>query len=86
MKIEVISKEEDGVTCKIINGGVLGNKKSLNVPGVKLDIPFISEQDREDIIYACKHDGDYLALSFVSTKEDVLEAREILKEQNRDYF
>ena len=53
MKIEVISKEEDGVTCKIINGGVLGNKKSLNVPGVKLDIPFISEQDREDIIYAC---------------------------------
>lgn len=84
MKIEVISKEEDGVTCKIINGGVLGNKKSLNVPGVKLDIPFISEQDREDIIYACKHDGDYLALSFVSTKEDVLEAREILKEQNRE--
>ena len=62
MKIEVISKEEDGVTCKIINGGVLGNKKSLNVPGVKLDIPFISEQDREDIIYACKHDCDYLAI------------------------
>ena len=84
MKIEVISKEEDGVTCKIVNGGILGNKKSLSVPGVKLDIPFISEQDREDIIYACNHDGDFLALSFVSTKEDVLEAREILKQQNRE--
>lgn len=84
MKIEVISKEEDGVTCKIINGGILGNKKSLNVPGVKLDIPFISEQDREDIIYACTHEGDYLALSFVSTKDDVLEAREILKEYGRE--
>ena len=84
MKIEVISVEEDGVTCKIINGGVLGNKKSLNAPGVKLDIPFISDIDREDIIYACEHEGDYIALSFVSCKEDVLEAREILKEHNRE--
>lgn len=84
MKIEVISVEEDGVTCKIINGGILGNKKSLNAPGVKLDIPFISDIDREDIIYACEHEGDYLALSFVSCKEDVLAAREILKEYNRE--
>ena len=82
MKIEVISKKTDGVTCKVINGGILGSKKSLFVPGVKLDIPFISDIDREDIIYACKNNGDFLALSFVSTKEDVLEAREILKEQN----
>ncbi len=81
MKIEVISKEEDGVTCKVINGGILGSKKSLFVPGVKLDIPFISEVDKEDIIYACKNNGDFLALSFVSTKEDVLAAREILNEQ-----
>ena len=84
MKLEVISKEDDGVTCKIINGGILGNKKSMSVPGVKLDIPFISEQDREDIIYACEHEGDYLALSFVGSKEDVLEAREILKKCNRE--
>ena len=82
MKIEVISKETDGVTCKVINGGNLGSKKSLFVPGVKLDIPFISDVDREDIIYACKNNGDFLALSFVSMKEDVLEAREIFKEQN----
>ena len=84
MKIEVISKEEDGVTCKIINGGVLGNKKSLSVPGVHLDIPFISEDDYNDIVYACNHDGNFLALSFVSTKEDVLEVRKILKENNRE--
>ena len=84
MKIEVISKEEDGVTCKIINGGVLGNKKSLSVPGVHLDIPFISEVDYNDIVYACEHDGNYLALSFVSCKEDVLEVRKILKEKNRE--
>ena len=84
MKIEVISVEEDGVTCKIVNGGVLGNKKSLNVPGVNLNIPFINDIDREDIIYACEHEGDYLAASFVSSKEDVLEAREILKQCGRE--
>ena len=84
MKLEVISKEDDGVTCKIINGGVLGNKKSMAVPGVKLNMPFISEQDREDIIFACENGGDYLALSFVSSAEDVLEARKIIEEHNSD--
>ena len=82
MKIEVISKEEDGLTCKVINGGILKSKKSLFVPGVKLDIPFISEVDKEDIIYACQNKGDFLALSFVSTKKDVLAARKIIVEQN----
>lgn len=82
MKIEVISKEEDGVTCKIVSGGVLGNKKSLSAPGVKLDIPFISDVDRKDIVYAIEHEADFIALSFVSTKEDVLEVRKILKEYN----
>ncbi len=82
MKIEVVSKEIDGVTCNIIVGGVLGNKKSLSAPGVKLDIPFISDIDKEDIIYAVEHEADFIALSFVSTKEDVLEVRDILKERN----
>ncbi len=84
MKIEVISKESDGVTCRIINGGILGNKKSLNAPGVHLDIPFISADDLEDIKYACHHDGNFLALSFVSTKEDVEEVRQILKKENNN--
>ena len=84
MKIEIISIEEDGITGKIIDGGILGNKKSLNVPGVTLDIPFISDIDREDMIYACLHDGDFIALSFVNCKEDVLQAREIFKQYGRE--
>ena len=80
----MISKEKDGLTCTIISGGILLDRKGVNVPGVSLNVPFISEQDREDIIYACKHDGDYLALSFVDEKEDVLQVREILKEQQRE--
>lgn len=86
IKTEVIFvNDEDGsVTVKILNNGILGSHKSMAVPGVKLDIPFISTEDKEDIIYACKHNGDFLALSFVSCKEDVLEVRKILKEYNRE--
>lgn len=84
MRLKVISKENDGVTCKIMAGGHLGNRKSMSVPGVKLDIPYISDADREDIKYACEHGGEFLALSFVSTKEDVLEVKEILKECHRE--
>ena len=84
MRLEVTSKLDNGINCKIIDGGVLGSRKSVNVPGAHLNLDFISDQDREDIIYACKHDGDFLALSFVSSKEDVLAARAILKEQGRE--
>lgn len=84
MKLEVISKEEDGVTCRIVSGGVLGNRKSMSVPGIKLNIPYVSDADREDVKFACEHGGEYLAISFVSCKEDVLEIKEILKEHNRE--
>ena len=84
MEIKVVEKDNDSVTCEVINGGLLLSRKSLSAPGVNLNIPFISEQDREDIIYACRHEGDFLAASFVQTKEDVLAIREILKSENRE--
>lgn len=84
MKLNVLSVEEDGVTCEIIDGGFLGNKKSLSVPGVDLDIPYVSEMDHEDIKYACEHGGEFLAISFVSTPENVLEVKEILKQYGRE--
>lgn len=86
MKIEVISKEDDGVTCKIINGGLLGNRKSLSVPGVKLNIPYLSEADIEDIKIACQNGGEYIAASFVSCKEDVLAIRDLCHQNGRDDF
>lgn len=83
MSIEVIDKKDDELTCKVINGGILFSRKSLAAPGVDLNIPFISEVDDEDIRYACRHDGNYLAASFVQCKEDVLAIRRILEEENR---
>ena len=84
LKVQVTSIIDEGVECKIINGGILGSRKSMCAPGVKLDIPFMSNDDREDIIYACEHDGDFIALSFVTCKEDVLEARKLVKEHGRE--
>ena len=70
-KLVVVSKEEDGITCEIINGGSIKSRRGVCIPGVKLNVPFISEADREDIKYACEHDGDYIAVSFVNTADDV---------------
>ena len=84
MKLDVISKEEDGITCKVVMGGVLGNKKSISVPGVQLAIPYVSDLDREDIQYACEKGGEFLAISFVSSKDDVLEIKNLLKKFGRE--
>ena len=84
MKLQVVSKEFDGVTCVVVDGGILNSKKGINVPGVNLNLPFMSKQDIEDIKYACNNGGDFLALSFVESKENILETRKLLKEFNRE--
>lgn len=84
MKLVVEEILEDGVNCRIINGGHLGNRKSIFVPGVELDLPYISEQDKKDIEFASRNDGEFIAASFVTKKEDVLELRKLLLEYNRE--
>lgn len=84
IKLEVIGKDQTGLTCKIITGGLLENKKSISVPGRDLKIPFINEVDLEDILFAINNDADFIALSFVSSKKDVLMVRKLLKENNSD--
>jgi pyruvate kinase len=81
-----ILKEEDGVTCLIKQGGFLGSRKSFIVPGKPLNIPYVSEKDKEDIKYSCEHGGEYLAISFVSNKENILEIKELLKQYGREDF
>ena len=70
-KLTVESIETDGVTCRIINGGTIKSRRGVCIPGIKLDVPYVSEADREDIKYACDMDGDYLAISFVNSADDV---------------
>jgi len=83
MSVKVISAEKDGVTCQVINGGILSSRKGVATPGISLDVPFLSEQDKKDIEFACANGGDFLALSFVTCKKDVEDVKKLLKANGR---
>lgn len=84
LELEVIEKKEDFVQLKALGDGKIQNHKTINVPGVNLNLDFISEDDKKDITFAAKHSCDYLALSFVNTKEDVIEARKLIDDAGGD--
>ena len=72
-------KDETDIICKICNSGELSDKKSLNLPGTSIKIPYISEKDKSDILFAIENDFDFIAASFVRNSSDVLEIRKILE-------
>ena len=78
-ELEVIDKREDYVVLKALDEGRIQDKKTINVPGVDLKLEFMSEVDKKDIAFAARHACDYLALSFVNTREDVKVARRIIE-------
>ena len=80
IELEVIRIEGKDVVCKIMNGGELGNRKSINIPGTHINLPALKEKDIQDLISGCKHDFDYIAASFIRCKEDVLAIRKVLDE------
>jgi pyruvate kinase len=67
------------VICRVINGGVLGERKGINLPGVSLPIPSLTEKDRRDLQWAIRQNADYIALSFVRRAEDCKEAQELIR-------
>lgn len=68
------------VHCRVINGGVISDHKGVNLPGVEVNIPFVSKKDREDILFGIQEGFDFVAASFTRTAEDVKEIRTILDE------
>lgn len=81
-KIELEVKRIEGkdVVCTVMNGGELGNRKSINVPGTHINLPALKEKDIKDLIDGCKNDFDYIAASFIRTADDVLAIRKVLEE------
>ncbi len=80
IELKVKEVTETDIVCTVINGGFVSNKKGVNVPGAELSMPFISDVDREDILFGIKMGFDFLAASFVRCKEDILEVRKIMDE------
>jgi pyruvate kinase len=80
LAMTVIEQNENYLICKINNKGQIKNKKSINTPGVSVDLPSISEKDAEFIAFAAEHDVDFIAHSFVRNKMDVLAVQDILNQ------
>lgn len=78
MRLKVLSIEEDGFTCEAITNGPIKNTKGVNIPDVKLTMPFLSEKDIADITFGIEEDIDLISLSFVRRKEDVEEVRNLV--------
>lgn len=82
VEMVVESKTDTEIACRVMNDGMVSNKKGVNVPGTSLSMPYISAKDREDIVFGIEMGFDFIAASFVRSAEDILEVRKILKENN----
>ena len=81
IELQVEKITDTDVVCRVVNGGPVSDKKGVNLPGANLSMPFISEQDRKDILFGIDCGFDFIALSFVRSKADVLEVRKMLDEK-----
>jgi pyruvate kinase len=78
INLEVLEITEGRLQCRVLDGGTLGSRKHVNLPGVRVNLPSITEKDRKDIEFAIENELDFIALSFVRSPQDVLDAREIV--------
>lgn len=74
------------IECRIVNGGTIKSKKGVNVPGVRISLPGITEKDANDIIFGIQQGVDFIAASFVRKASDVLEIRQLLEEHNASHI
>ena len=84
--LKVVGKTETEILCTVVNGGVLGQRKGVNVPGIPIRLPAITEKDKEDIKFGAEQGIDYIAASFVRNAECILEIKAWLKEIKAPYI
>lgn len=82
--LEVLQLQAPDIRCSILNSGKLSNRKGVNIPGVALNLPAVSEQDRADLLFGIAQQVDFIAVSFVRCADDVMQIRHILEEHNAD--
>ena len=82
IEMKVVHLDGTDIVCEVINGGMISNKKGVNVPNVELSMPFISETDYSDIVFGIKNGFDFIAASFTRTADDILQIRKILEEHD----
>ena len=78
INLQVLSKEQRTMQCRVIDGGVLKSKRHVNLPGIRVNLPAITEKDRRDILFAMEQEVDFIALSFVRSADDIRELKALL--------
>ena len=84
IKLQIQTVNDTDIVCKVLNSGKIKNKKGVNVPGVHLSMPYMSQRDRDDIILGAQQGFDFIAASFVRTAQDVYDIRNLLNEYDSD--
>ena len=84
IKLQIVTVNDTDIVCKVLNNGKIKNKKGVNVPGVHLSMPYMSQRDRDDIIFGAQQGFDFIAASFVRTAQDVYDIRNLLNEYDSD--
>ena len=78
INLEVLSKEDRVMRCRVVDGGVLKSKRHVNLPGIRVNLPAITEKDKRDIEFAIEQEVDFIALSFVRDAEDIHQLHQLL--------
>ncbi|MBI4300106.1 MAG: pyruvate kinase, partial [Chloroflexi bacterium] len=81
IELHVLAVNETDVRCRVVNGGILGEHKGINLPGAIINAPSLTEKDREDLAFGLERGVDYVALSFVRSPEDILELKRAMGAQ-----
>ena len=84
LELVVVEKNADHLLCEVQNEATLSSRKSVNVPGVRINLPSLTEKDRNNILYAIEKDIDFIAHSFVRNRQDILDIKAILDAHNSD--
>jgi pyruvate kinase len=79
LELRVLGAAGNRVECEVVDGGPLRSSKGMNLPGVMLSTPALTEKDRRDLVFGVQHHVDYVAMSFVRQAEDVLEAKALIR-------
>ncbi len=80
LELRVLSSNETDVVCQVVHGGLLKEHKGINLPGVAVSAPALTEKDRADLKFGIMHGVDYIALSFVRRPEDIREAKQLIRQ------
>ena len=82
IELKAVKTEDRDIICRVENGGLLTNRKSVNVPGIRLNLPYLNQKDEDDILFGIQEGVDFIAASFTRSAADILDIKNLLEKHN----